>query len=64
MRGRITRIVTDRGFGFIGAEGQDYFFHMTALANRTFDTIEVGDPVEFSITDRGRGPRAQDVRVI
>jgi len=64
MRGTIARIMEGKGYGFIKAPGTDVFFHMSSLVNRTFETLEIGDPVEFSITDRGKGPRAEDVRVI
>ena len=66
MRGTVVR-KTDRGFGFItGEDGRDYFFHVSQLANRTWDTIDKGDPVEFdSEFNKRRGKEhAVDVRVI
>ncbi len=65
MHGNIARLVQDKGFGFIKDEhGFDTFFHMSSLVNRTWETIDVGDPVEFDPVDRGRGPRAEDVLVL
>jgi cold shock CspA family protein len=31
-QGTVTRIVPDRGFGFIAADGEEYFFNQSALA--------------------------------
>ena len=62
--GTIKRI-TDRGFGFIGVDGQDdVFFHSTALLDTTFDSLRVGQRVEFDIEadPRGKGDRAANVR--
>jgi CspA family cold shock protein len=65
-RGTIAR-VTDRGFGFIQQEqGEDLFFHSSALQNVSFDDIRKGDVVEFDTEadTRGRGNRAVNVRKI
>lgn len=62
-KGKIKRIVVDRGFGFIRAEdGQDYFFHRSGLKDLTFETMKEGDPVQFDIETSGKGPRAGNVR--
>lgn len=63
MEGEIKR-VTDKGFGFIGADGQDkdVFFHSSALVDLSFDELRVGDRVTFDIEQSDRGPRAANVR--
>ena len=65
--GVVARIVRDRGFGFIRAEGgSDIFFHASTLPAGVFDTLAEGQSVEFEVeTDtRGRGERATGVRLV
>ena len=66
MNGTIKLISTERGYGFIQPDrGRDIFFHVTELANRTLDTIAVGEHVEFELSkDRSGRPAAVDVRVV
>lgn len=62
MKGRVARIVSDRGFGFVkGSDGKDYFFHRSAVQNATFETLRQGDEVEFEDTDGQKGLRAENV---
>jgi CspA family cold shock protein len=62
--GRIKKLVSDRGFGFItGEDGKDYFFHRDGLAgNLDFDRLTGGERVEFNVEQSPRGPRASGVR--
>jgi cold shock protein len=62
MNGVIKRL-TDKGFGFIGIEGEenDLFFHSSALIDVTFDELQEGDAVTFETEDSDKGPRATDV---
>ncbi|HET7028537.1 MAG TPA: cold shock domain-containing protein [Candidatus Limnocylindrales bacterium] len=62
--GRIKKLVSDRGFGFItGEDGKDYFFHRDALAGSLdFDRLNGGEQVEFNVEQSPRGPRASSVR--
>lgn len=63
MKGRIKRIVSDRGFGFIRAEdGQEVFFHRSGLMGIDFNKLAEGQQVEFQVKRTDRGPRAVDVR--
>jgi len=63
--GTVVRIIRDRGFGFIRPEpeGEDIFFHASAVADGRFDALEEGVRVEFEqVRDaRGRGMRAENV---
>ena len=64
MKGKIKRLIRDRGFGFITAEDdKDVFFHRSALAGEDFDVLEEGNSVEFDLERGPRGPRATNVRV-
>jgi CspA family cold shock protein len=55
--------VMEKGFGFIGVEGQekDLFFHMNELQNVDFDSLKEGDKVEFETVDGPKGPSAINV---
>ena len=65
MKGKIRKLVRERGFGFIAAEdGKDsVFFHRSALAGGGFDALAEGASVEFDLESEPRGPRAVNVRV-
>jgi CspA family cold shock protein len=49
--GNITKLVRDRGFGFIkGADSPDeVFFHSSAVEQPTFDELNEGQSVEFDV---------------
>ena len=62
--GTIKRL-TDRGFGFIDTgEGQDIFFHMSALVEVSFDQLREGQRVSFSVGQGQKGPRAENVNIL
>ena len=63
MRGTITRIVGDRGFGFLTCEDVDYFFHASSIENARFDELREGQVVQFEEEHSTRGPRARVVVV-
>lgn len=64
MTGTI-KTLTDKGFGFISAEGQEkeIFFHSSALVGVTYDQLAVGNTVSFDTEDSPKGPRAVNVQV-
>ena len=63
MNGIIKKL-TDRGFGFIGSEGQakDLFFHSKSLQGVSFDELREGDAVTFDIEQSEKGPNAVNVK--
>lgn len=64
-RGVVRRVFADRGFGFIQSDsGRDYFFHRSDVLHIPFETLQVGQAVEFSLVATPQGPRARSVRVI
>jgi CspA family cold shock protein len=67
MIGVITKVVGDRGFGFIRrTDGEaDVFFHHRSL-DRTliFSSALVGESVQFDVQQNEKGPRAVNVRAI
>jgi CspA family cold shock protein len=63
MNGIIKKL-TDRGFGFIGAEGQekDLFFHGKSLVGVEFNDLREGEAVTFEIENTPKGPSAVNVK--
>jgi cold shock CspA family protein len=68
MIGKIKRLVTDHGYGFVaGEDGKDYFFHLEDMLDRTeFHELSEDDAVEFEpvVPTPAKGQRACDVRRI
>jgi cold shock protein len=65
--GTIKKLVQDKGFGFIStSDGTDVFFHHSTVADGQFDSLEVGQKVDFTLdtgggNKGGKGPRAASV---
>ncbi len=66
MTGTLTRVVADRGFGFIkGDNGTDYFFHRQEMGGGLdFAHLTSGDRGAFEEQHGPKGPRAGSVRPI
>lgn len=64
MIGIIKKLVSDRGFGFIGSEGQpkDLFFHSKSCVEVVFDDLREGDKVSFEIENGEKGLAAVNVK--
>jgi CspA family cold shock protein len=61
--GTIKRLVRDRGFGFIRDDnGQEWFFHRSAVTDGSFDHLNEGQRVTFEEEPSAKGPRAGNVR--
>ncbi|MCK4426901.1 MAG: cold shock domain-containing protein [candidate division Zixibacteria bacterium] len=62
-KGKIKRIIRERGFGFIAAEdGREIFFHQSELQNVDFDALMEGDQLEFDVVKGQKGPAAANVK--
>jgi len=63
MTGTIKRL-TDKGFGFITAEGleKDLFFHSNSLVGVTFDELKEGDKLSFETEQSPKGLNAVNVQ--
>ena len=62
MKGTIKWYNPMKGFGFIqGEDGKDVFVHSTTLP--TGKDINPDDPVEYTIEESERGPRATNVKM-
>ena len=65
--GAVTRLIRDRGFGFVRMQdGREIFFHHSALPPGVFDSLNEGQELEFEVEvdPRGRGERARDIALI
>ncbi|MCG6154453.1 cold-shock protein [Rubinisphaera margarita] len=62
--GKIKKIVSDKGFGFIQGDRGDLFFHVSALQNAQFETLEVGQQVHYEEEEGPKGPRATAIQVL
>ncbi|MCB1195444.1 cold shock domain-containing protein [bacterium] len=61
-QGKIKKIIREKGFGFIETqEGRDVFFHKNALVDMNFETLNLGEEVQFEIEKTHKGPRAINV---
>jgi CspA family cold shock protein len=64
-KGRIKKMVRDRGFGFIrGDDGKEVFFHRSGLNAAEYDNLNEGDAVEYVVQEGPRGARAENVRPV
>ena len=65
VRGKIKKLVRDRGFGFVrGDDGKEVFFHRSGLAATDYDSLSEGDVVEYVVQEGPRGARAENVRAV
>lgn len=63
-QGKIKKIIAQKGFGFIDAPQGDLFFHHSEVKEGTFDHLQEGDLVEFSVGSGKKGPCANSVRPV
>jgi CspA family cold shock protein len=63
-QGKIKKLVSDRGFGFVEAERGDLFFHVSALQGVTFEELQEGQMVEYEIGEGRKGPCATSVQLV
>ena len=62
--GTIKRL-TDKGFGFIDSgKGKDMFFHSSSVEGVSFDELQEGQKVSYTVGEGPKGPRAENVRMI
>jgi CspA family cold shock protein len=66
MTGQISRLLLEKGFGFIaGEDGQEYFMHRSAVRDGSvFEQLREGQPVTFDGGKGEKGLRAENVRLV
>lgn len=63
-QGSIKKLVADKGFGFIEGDGGDVFFHCSAVEGTPFESLQIGQQVEYQLGNGPKGPRAEQVRIL
>ncbi|KKB33831.1 cold-shock protein [Bacillus thermotolerans] len=62
LQGKVKWFNSEKGYGFIEAEGQDdVFVHFSAIQGEGYKTLEEGQSVSFEIVEGPRGPQAANV---
>ena len=63
-KGKIKKLLSDKGFGFIlTEEGKDLFFHRSELQGLDYSSLKEGQEVEYeAVTRRGGRPEAAKVK--
>jgi len=64
-KGKIKKLISDKGFGFIiTEEGKDLFFHRNELRGLDYSSLKEGQEVEYeAATRRGGRPEATKVKL-
>ena len=65
MKGTVVWFNNGKGYGFIKSEeGHDVFCHYSALQMDGYKQLKQDQRVEFDLVQGGKGPQADNVRVI
>jgi CspA family cold shock protein len=62
-QGTIKKVIAEKGFGFIGGEQGELFFHHSALEDTTIEALHIGQAVTYEEGRGPKGPRAERVRL-
>ena len=61
--GKIKKVISDKGFGFIEGERDDLFFHHSEVQGTTIEELSEGQMVEYQIDQGKKGPCAVSVQL-
>ena len=59
--GKIKKLLSDKGFGFIANDGEDLFFHHSEVRGTTIEQLSEGQSVQFEMGQGKKGPCAVSV---
>ncbi len=62
-QGIIKKLITDKGYGFINGEKKDVFFHRREVKGVRFESLKVGQLVNYELVDTIKGLKGINVRV-
>ena len=63
IRGRVAKLWPNKAYGFVRAEGVDYFFHKDDCSI-PWDSLTQGMVVSIVVVESPKGPRCYDVTPI
>lgn len=63
-QGKIKKLVSAKGFGFIEGERGDLFFHLSSLQGVEIEQLQEGQTVQYVVGTGRKGPCAESVRVV
>jgi CspA family cold shock protein len=63
-QGKIKRLVSEKGFGFIEGNRGDLFFHRSELKGVSFEELSEGQVVDYEIGQSQKGACAVSVRPV
>ena len=61
--GKIKKLVSDRGFGFIEGDRGELFFHHSELQGVSIEELQEGQVVQYEVGQGNKGPCATNVRL-
>lgn len=64
INGKVKWFNEAKGFGFIEAEGRDYFVYYKEIEGSGFKTLQEGQKVQFTAGTSPKGACAKEVSVI
>ena len=59
--GKVKKVISEKGFGFIEGDGGDIFFHHSALVGVAIEELREGEQVKYEVGSGPKGPRAENV---
>ena len=62
-QGKIKKLVSDRGFGFVEGERGELFFHHSEVQGSSFEDLQEGQTLEYEVGQGKKGPCATNVRL-
>ena len=62
--GKIKKVMTEKGFGFVEGERGDLFFHHSEVRGTSIEQLKEGQMVEYEVGRGQKGPCAVSVRVV
>lgn len=61
-QGKVKKIISEKGFGFIEAGRDDLFFHHSQLVGVSIEELREGDTVTYEVGQGNKGPCAENVQ--
>ena len=62
--GKIKKVLTEKGFGFIEGERDDLFFHHSEVQGTSIEQLSEGQMVEYQVGLGKKGPCAVSVQEV